>query len=120
MASRQEPNRPEEHFNRAMVDRGPRPPRSKIVTRLFSSLARSPPDSTSNGMDRIAMIANLSPAPLVSTITTPDLVAFTPKIMKPPYNQNPECSRFANILVRLAFRSRPAEIENVTRDESTP
>src|ERR1035438_3784532 len=51
MASRQEPNRPEEHFNSAIVELAPRPPRSKMVVRHRSSSARLSPAWTSNGTD---------------------------------------------------------------------
>jgi hypothetical protein len=82
MASRQEPNRPEEHFNNAMVKLAPRAPRPKMVVRRRSNPAQWSPDWTSNGIDLIAVIANLLPVPFVSTITTADLVAAIPKIMQ--------------------------------------
>jgi hypothetical protein len=53
-----------------------------MVVRHRSNSAKWSPDWTSNGIDLIAVIANLFPVPFVSAITTADLVAAIPKIMQ--------------------------------------
>lgn len=82
IASIQEPNRPDEHFTRAMRDLAPFPLRSIVVPRVFRSSSKSSPEQTWNETGRIAVSANLSRTPLLSSITTADFVALTPKIMR--------------------------------------
>jgi len=62
IASRQEPNRPDEHFNSAMTVRAPLPLHWNKVRRVCCSSAKSSPERTWKGIRLIAVITNLARA----------------------------------------------------------